>query len=121
MRSTIASAPLPSPQLLTIPSPVPYDRAELGSGRGLTYEWEFWIDEVLDQIQALGGGVQSFVHEQAVASAVWNIPHLLGTIPSVVLVDGSGQEMLAELHYPDDQNVVVIHGQPYAGTAYLRA
>lgn len=121
MRVALASAPLSSPQPLTIPSPVPYDRDELGSGRGLTYEWEFWIDEVLNQIQTLGGGVQSFVHDQAVAAAVWNIPHLLGTVPSVVVVDGTGQELHAEVHYPDDENVVVIHGQPYAGTAYLRA
>ncbi len=95
-------------------------RADLATGRGLTYEWEFWIDQVLQQLSAVGAGPQTFEHQQVGAASVWNINHGLSAYPSVLVIDNTGQELLAEVHYPNDGTVVVIHGKPYAGTAYLR-
>lgn len=100
-------------------------RADLGSGRGLTYEWEFFVDQLFRNQTSGGGGggggSATFEYDQPTAASVWTINHGLSAFPSVVLVDLSGQELHAELHYPDDQKVVVMHGQPYSGTAYLRA
>jgi hypothetical protein len=95
-------------------------RNDLATGRGLTYEWEFFIDQLFRDLSGAGIGPQTVVFEQATAAAVWTIFHGLNGFPSVVLVDNSGQEMHAEVHYPDDQRVVINHGQPYAGIAYLR-
>lgn len=99
---------------------------DLASGRGLTYEWEFvaaGIYDRIDQLEAIlpssGGGV-TYLHTQGVAASTWTISHHLGTVPDVVIVDVSGQQLLAEIHYPDVNTTVVVHGQPYAGSAYLR-
>lgn len=100
-------------------------RADLATGRGLTYEWEFFIDQLFRNIAAGGGGaggtgVQSFEFTQSSAASVWTVNHGFGGYPTVLILDNAGQELHAELHFPDDQTVVVIHGQPYSGTAYLR-
>lgn len=99
-------------------------RSDLATGRGLTYEWEFFIDQVFRDLASGGGGggggSVSFEYDQPSAAATWNVNHGLGGYPNVLVIDGSGQELIAEVHYPDDQTVVIIHGQPYSGTAYLR-
>lgn len=98
-------------------------RSDLATGRGLTYEWEFFIDQVFRDLASGGGGgggSVSFEYDQTIAAATWNISHGMGGYPSVLVIDASGQELIAEVHYPDDDTVVVIHGQPYSGTAYLR-
>lgn len=99
-------------------------RADLATGRGLTYEWEFFIDQVFKNLAngggGGGGGSQTFEYDQTASAASWHISHGMGGYPNVLVIDGSGQELLAEVHYPDDDTVVIIHGQPYSGTAYLR-
>lgn len=113
-----------------IPSPVPYDQDELGSGRGITYEWEYWINRVQEQINDInasggggGGGTGSvlYVHTQSAATSVWMITHSMGTKPNVLIVDNSGQQLLPEIHFPSNSQVTVTHAIPYAGVAYLRA
>ncbi len=111
-----------------MPSPVPYDRYELGSGRGLTYEWEFWIDQLQQQIDNIGtgggGGTgtgASYVHNQTSAASTWSIVHNLATKPAVTLIDPTGKELHAEISWPNNSTVTVTHAQPYSGTAYLRA
>lgn len=92
-----------------------------GGGRGFKYQWEDTVIELERQIQdvAAGGGV-SYVHQQTVPAATWVIDHHLGLIPNIVILDGSGQQMIAEVRFPSDQTCVVVHSAPYAGTAYLR-
>lgn len=102
-------------------------RADLATGRGLTYEWEFFVDQLFRRLAEVGsgggtggGGSQTFEFSQSNAASVWTVNHGLFAYPTVLVIDDSGQELLAELHYPNDQTVVIIHGQPYSGTAYLR-
>ncbi len=95
-------------------------RADLATGRGLTYEWEFFIDQLFQQLASAGAGPQTFEFVQSAAAATWTVTHGLNAFPNVLVIDDNGQELLAEVHYPDDQKVVIIHGQPYSGTAYLR-
>lgn len=92
-----------------------------GGGRGFNYQWEDTATELHEEILAVaaGGGV-SFTHHQTVPAATWVIDHHMGLIPTVVLLDGSGQQMFAEIQYPSDQTIVVVHSAPYTGTAYLR-
>lgn len=95
-------------------------RGDLATGRGLTYEWEFFIDALFRQLADVGAGPQTFEFDQSAPASVWTIDHFLSAYPTVLIVDGSGQELIAEVHYPDDQKVVIVHGQPYSGTAFLR-
>lgn len=92
-----------------------------GGGRGFKYQWEDSAAELHQEIQtvAAGGGI-SYEHDQTVPAAQWVIDHHLGLIPNVVLLDDSGQQMIAEIHHPSDQTTVVVHSAPYTGTAYLR-
>lgn len=95
--------------------------ADLGSGRTFKYEWEQYIVDIYQELaNAGGGGVPTYQFVQATPAATWTINHGLSDYPTVLVLDGSGQELWAEIHYPDDQTVVISHGQPIAGTAYLR-
>jgi hypothetical protein len=92
-----------------------------GGGRGFKYQWEDEAATLHDEIQsvAAGGGI-SYTHHQSVPAATWVIDHHLGLIPNVVLLDDNGQMMMAEVQFPSDQTVLVVHSAPYSGTAYLR-
>jgi hypothetical protein len=94
---------------------------DAGGGRGFTYQWEEAAQDLHEEIQtvAAGGGV-SYTHHQTVPAATWVIDHHMGLIPNVVLLDGSGQQMIAEIQFPSDQTTVIVHSAPYTGTAYLR-
>jgi hypothetical protein len=98
-----------------------------GGGRGFWYEWEDETQqlhqEILDVAANGGGGgsgVAAVVYHQTTPSSLWTINHNMGLYPSVTLLDPSNQQMMAEVQFPSDQQVVVVHSAPYAGTAYLR-
>jgi hypothetical protein len=92
-----------------------------GGGRGFKYQWEDTAADLEQQIQsvAAGGGI-AYVHHQTVPAATWVIDHHMSLIPNVVLLDGTGEQMIAEIRHPSDQTTVVVHSAPYTGTAYLR-
>lgn len=92
-----------------------------GGGRSFRYEWEE-ADAGLEQqiLSIAAGGGLSYTHHQTVPAATWVIDHHMSLIPLVVLVDSTGQQMIAEIQYPNDQTIVVVHSAPYTGTAYLR-
>jgi hypothetical protein len=92
-----------------------------GGGRGFSYQWEDTATQLHQEIQqvASGGGL-SYTHHQSVPAATWVIDHHMGLIPNVVLLDDSGQMMIAEIQFPSDQTILVLHSAPYTGTAYLR-
>lgn len=92
-----------------------------GSGRGFSYEWEHTAAQIVQQIADIDAGVTPpFRFDQLFPAAVWTVSHGLNGFPNVLVMDSTGQELIAEIHYPDDQTVVITHGQPYSGTAYLR-
>lgn len=92
-----------------------------GGGRSFRYEWEESDYHLEQQIQSIAaGGGMSYTHTQSTPAATWVIDHHMGLIPTVVLVDSTGQQMIAEIRYPSDQTIVVVHSAPYTGTAYLR-
>lgn len=96
-----------------------------GGGRGFRYQWEETARSLQNQINAGGGGGggggASYVHEQTTPAATWVIDHHLSLIPDVLILDNTGQQMIAELRFPSNQTCVVLHSAPYAGTAYLRS
>lgn len=108
-----------------------YGPEDIASGRGVTYEWEHIMFDVLDRLSIVesdsggGGGSQggetvSYVHNQNTPAATWTINHGLGTKPVVAVVSLTGVLLFAEISYPNDVTVAITFGQPYAGAAYLR-
>lgn len=61
-----------------------------------------------------------YIHTQSAPAATWTIQHALGTKPHVFAIDQAGDELFGEVAWPDNQTVVITHGMPYAGSAYLR-
>lgn len=97
-----------------------------GGGRGFYYEWEDRDQQLSQRIAEVaaggggGGAGASYTHHQTVPAAQWVIDHHLGFIPNVVILDGMGQQIIAEVRHPSDQTTVIVHSAPYTGTAYLR-
>lgn len=62
---------------------------------------------------------KSFVFSQSVAAARWEIQHNLDKYPSVTIVDSAGTEVIGEVQYIDQNNVVLLFTAPFSGKAYL--
>lgn len=66
-----------------------------------------------------GMGTQStFIQTQAIAAAVWTVPHNLGRRPAVMVVDNLGAVLGADVAYLDDNVLQVTHGMPMIGAVY---
>jgi hypothetical protein len=61
----------------------------------------------------------SYVHDQSSAAAVWTINHGLQFIPSITVVDSSGNVVEGSYNYPDENTVIVTFSSAFAGKAYL--
>lgn len=61
----------------------------------------------------------SYVHDQASAAAVWTINHGLQFIPSITVVDSSGNVVEGSYNYPDTNTVIATFSSAFAGKAYL--
>lgn len=60
-----------------------------------------------------------YVHEQGVASTVWNVNHNLNKRPSVTVVDSSDCEVVADVQYIDENNLTITMTGAMKGKAYL--
>lgn len=61
----------------------------------------------------------TYVHDQALASATWNIHHNLGRFPSVTVVDSSGTVVYGNVQYIDTNNLTISFSVAFGGTAYI--
>lgn len=64
-----------------------------------------------------GAGDRTYEHVQSVPSAVWVIPHGLGKYPSAVVFDSAGQEVLGERVHDSKNQMRIIFGSAFSGTA----
>lgn len=62
---------------------------------------------------------KTYIHEQAVASAVWEINHNLGRYPSITVVDSAGDVVQCDPKYIDENNVRLDFTAEFGGKAYL--
>lgn len=69
--------------------------------------------------QDIRNKLKTYIHEQGVASATWTINHNLHKFPSVSIVDSAGNEIIAEVSYPDQDTCIVTMAGASKGKAYL--
>lgn len=62
---------------------------------------------------------KTFIFEQGIASAVWDIQHNLNKRPSVHLVDSTGREFEAVKEYISNNQVIIRLDSATSGKAYL--
>lgn len=104
---------------------------DLATGRGLTYEWEYILQDLTGRVEALESGtggtggtstgnLRLLVHNQTTPAATWSITHGWATKPEVLVISPTGTQFWPQIDFPDNYRVAITHAQPYAGTAYLR-
>lgn len=81
------------------------------------------VEVSAEMVQAIVGkpgapGGSTYTHAQAIAAAVWTVPHNLGRRPSVTVADHLGNVVHADVTYLDNDLVQVTHGAAITGFAY---
>lgn len=64
-------------------------------------------------------GTSGYNHTQGSSSTVWTIPHNLGYIPSVEIIDSAGSEVEGDVHHNDLNNTTIILTDSMSGKARL--
>lgn len=62
---------------------------------------------------------KNYVHNQAIASAVWNVNHGLNKFCSVTIVDSAEDVVEGDITYIDSNNVTITFSAPFTGKAYF--
>ena len=70
-----------------------------------------------------GGSVVSndktYLHIQDVASNEWNINHNLNKYPSVTVIDSANNEVVGDVEYIDNNNLIIKFEGSFSGKATL--
>lgn len=69
-------------------------------------------------MRGLDGIASNYPHTQAIASAVWTVPHNLNRRPSVTTTDNLGRVVYGDVTYVDANIVQITHGSALTGFAY---
>lgn len=62
---------------------------------------------------------KTFIFQQAVPSAKWEITHNLKKYPSVTVVDSAGEAVIITPTYIDENSLILDFGAEFSGKAYL--
>ena len=81
--------------------------------KGIDYFTQEDIDELVSEIR------QTYIHEQILASNVWNITHNLGKFPSVTVVDSAGSLIVGEVDYISNSSLTLRFTSSFSGKVYL--
>jgi len=65
------------------------------------------------------GDREGLIYEWPEASATWLIPHNLGYIPQVTVVDGADEVVLPSIQHLSTDLLQITHGYPTTGRAFL--
>lgn len=66
-----------------------------------------------------GDADKNYVFTQNTSSARWEISHGMNKYPAVSVVDSAGTEVVGDVQYIDQNNVVIVFAAPFSGKAYL--
>ena len=70
-------------------------------------------------VKSTGVSDKTFVFTQDGALASWEVEHSLNKRPSVSIVDSGDNQIVAEVLYIDNNNLIINFGFPTSGKAYL--
>lgn len=62
---------------------------------------------------------QRYIHEQATPASTWNVTHPLGGYPSIMVVDSAKTQVIGEVTYVSETNLILEFGSPFSGFAFL--
>jgi hypothetical protein len=66
------------------------------------------------------GTVESYyVHTQVAPASIWTVTHNLNKHPAIHIEDPSGNLIIAEIRYISNNQVEILFGKVYSGTAYF--
>ena len=63
--------------------------------------------------------VDSYVHDQSVASNTWTVAHSLDKYPSVMVVDTNDDVVYGNINYQSKNTIIISFSAAFAGKAYL--
>jgi hypothetical protein len=61
----------------------------------------------------------TFVYNQIISAAIWNINHALNKYPSVTIIDTADRTIEGDVTYVDSNNLTVSFTGPFSGKAFL--
>ncbi len=64
-------------------------------------------------------GIDTFVFNQSIPSATWDIFHNLDRFPSVTVIDSSETVVIGTVKYTNADNIEITFSAAFSGTAYL--
>ncbi len=76
-----------------------------------------YLFSVIEPLEVVN--TQTYVHNQAVPAAVWNINHNLNKYPSVDAADSANTVVIGEIQYIDTNNLTITFGGAFSGKAFL--
>lgn len=85
-------------------------------GNGSIEEDKFYF---LSVIQLDVAADKSYVHNQSIASATWNVQHNLNKFPSATMVLSTGQKGYGDITYIDENNLTITFASGESGKAYI--
>lgn len=88
--------------------------------------YEVWLQEgntgseqvFLESLR--GDGVVTYVHDQILASEVWEINHDLGFYPLVDVIDSGGTLVIGDVFHVDVNNLILTFSAPFSGKALIK-
>ena len=62
---------------------------------------------------------KNYVHNQNVASSVWNVQHNLDKFASATVADSGGNVVYGDIHYNDTNNLTITFSGAFSGKAFI--
>jgi len=94
----------------------PYIQGLIVNESEIREETDVNLQSQINDISILANG---YVHEQGVASPIWEVQHNLNKYPSVTVVDSAENVIISDVEYIDKNNVKITMVGASKGRAYL--
>lgn len=89
---------------------------------------ELQVVELTPEVVVTTGGIQGapgedgdkhYHHVQPTPSAEWDVTHALGKYPAVTVVNSARDEVVGEVHYVDNNRVILRFTAAFSGQAFF--
>lgn len=82
--------------------------------------WDVTRGEFVDTgVSAGTSDDRYYVHTQPTASSQWVVEHNLGKYPSVSITDSAGSQVVGNVQYIDENNLIISFSAEFSGVAYM--